>query len=468
MSSKLFDKIYKQASAWAEQLKTNPSFTNSDVEELKSHLIDLAEELCVKGLNQEEAFMVASSRLNMDSTLKEEFEAVNLPIIQLRKIILVLSGILLFFLLYFFTVSSTRLLVLVLHGFMDDPYLLIWQIIMYVIDYQFSFIFFAIFFYFSDEKMIKGIEMLKIKPRHTYLLFSAILILAIADQCFRQLINEVFKMGSYTTGQLHAIFDYLTYSYPFIIVICFVVFFNKYYLSKAYNGSDSALLPELPSIPEVHLQELKAGIARDEQLKKQLDDHLKDLEKIPLNKTEALGVARMRMKMIPLQNYHVTSNLGNSMWKLMAILSGVLVYFFFHFLMLSSARVLFFVLQHFVNDPILNIRRTWLFVISFQWVFIFFTAGLYFLDKNIVHRLNRIHIKPVHTRLLLYVTIFLAIVDRYFSPLAKNAIGRNHINLIYKFLDIFIVSEYTFPFVLGACFLILFYKYYRDNVRIGN
>ena len=371
MSSKLFDKIHEQAIAWAEQLKTNPSFTNSDVEELKSHLIDLAEELCLKGLNQEEAFMVASSRLSMDSALKEEFEAVNLPIIQLRKTILVLSGILLFFLHYFFMVFSARLLVIVLHELMDDPYLLTWQIIMYVIDYQLIFILFAVFFYFSEEKMVKGIEMLKIRPYHTFLLFSGVLILAIADQCFRQLISEMFKMGSYASVQLHAIFDYLAYSYPFIIVICFVVLFQKYYSSTAFNGSNPVLSPESPSNHRDTFAELSAGLAEDIQLKKRLNENLKELEKIPINEMEAVAVARMRMKMTPLQTHHETGQSGSSMWKLMIVLSGVLVYFFLHFLMFSSARILFFVLQHFENDPVLNVRRTWLFVISFQWFFVF-------------------------------------------------------------------------------------------------
>jgi hypothetical protein len=84
--------IDEQASVWAEHLRTDPSFTDSDVEELKSHLIDLSEELRLSGLNEEEAFMVAASRLDVTSTLKKEFEEINLPVIQLRKTILVLSG----------------------------------------------------------------------------------------------------------------------------------------------------------------------------------------------------------------------------------------------------------------------------------------------------------------------------------------------------------------------------------------
>lgn len=459
--------IDEQVSVWAEQLRTDPSFTGSDVEELKSHLIDLSEELKLSGLNDNEAFVVAASRLGVTS-LKNEFEEINLPVIQLRKTILVLSGILFFFLLYFFMISSTRLLFLVLHDLIVDPHLRIKCVVIYVIVYHLFIIAGTLFLYFFSEKMERRIEKLKIKPHRTFLLFSGIVVLAITDLCFRQLIKEVFGTRFYTSVLLTAIFDYLAYIYPLVIVICFVVLFKKYYFSAIMNGTNSVLASELPSIPENTPINSQSDPMVDQQLKSRLDLHLKELEKIPLSTEEAYGVAKMRMGIEPWGNYTTASSQGNSIRNLMIVLSGVLVYFFLHFLLFSSARILFTALQYFENDPVLNIRRTWLYVLNFQGFFVFFTAGFYFLDKNIVQRLNRLHIKPVHTFWLLFATIFLAIVDRCLFPITRNLIGRDHIDLTNKFINIFVVSDYTFPFILCACFLVLFCKYYRDHVRIGN
>lgn len=459
--------IDEQASAWAEQLRTDSSFTGSDVEELKSHLIDLSEELKLSGLNEEEAFVVAASRLDVTSTLKYEFEEVNLSVIQLRKTILILSGILLFFLLYYFIISSTRMLFLVLHDLIDIPALRIKYVFYYVIIYHIFIVVSTLFLYFFGEKMVKRIEMLRIKPLHTFLLFSGIIVLALTDWRLRQLIREVYGNGFYTSGKLYTIFDYLVYSYPLVIIICFIVLFKEYNFSAIINKTNFDLSPELLLSEDTSFPS-SADYIVDERLRNQLDLHLKELKQIPLSEEEAYGVAKMRMGMDPWGNYRTASNLGYSMRNLMIVLSGVLLYFLLHFLMVSSARILFIGLQHFENDLNLNIRRTWLFVVNFQVFFVFLTAGLYFLDKHIVGRLNRVLIKPFNTFWLLFATILLAIVDRSILPIAKNTIGRNHIELMNKFFDIFITSDYTFPFILCACFLVLFYKYYRDHVRIGN
>jgi hypothetical protein len=95
------------------------------------------------------------------------------------------------------------------------------------------------------------------------------------------------------------------------------------------------------------------------------------------------------------------------------------------------------------------------------------TAGLYFLDKNLTGRLNKLHINPTQTIWLLTTTILLGILDRCFYPITKNTIGHDHLDLMHQFGEIFVISQYTFPFILSACFLVLFFKYYRDNVKIG-
>ncbi len=465
MNSEIIINVPEQATLWAEQFKADSTFTVSDVEELKDHLIDLTEDLIEAGLNEEEAFRIASTRLGDISILKNEFEEVNSPVIQMRKTILVLSGVLTFFLLYFFMISSTRLLVLVLHQLKEDPVWNFGLVFSYVTTFHLFIIAFTLFFYFYGKKGVTKLERLKIKPRHTFLLFSGIIILASIDLWFRELIRA-FEFSNYTS-HLYSLFDYLGYTFPLVVIICFIVLYKKYYLTTIHNEANTGLSTELMPIDTP--VELSANVIGDEQLKNRLDLHLKELKKIGLNDEEAFEIAKMRIGMYPRQNknYITANSQGRSMHSLLIILSGVLVYFFLYFLLHSSARILFTVLQHYENDPVLNIRRTWSYVMFYQWLFILFTAGVYFLDKNIVQRIKRLHIKPLHTLWMLFATIFLAILYRCFLIISKYSISSDF-EMKTKLYKIFLYSDFTFPFILCACFLALFYKYYRDNVRIGN
>ena len=53
-SEKDFD-IQKQIKSWESKIKTEPSITESDAEELKSHLLDLIDTLKDAGLDDQEA-----------------------------------------------------------------------------------------------------------------------------------------------------------------------------------------------------------------------------------------------------------------------------------------------------------------------------------------------------------------------------------------------------------------------------
>ena len=84
---------------------------------------------------------------------------------------------------------------------------------------------------------------------------------------------------------------------------------------------------------------------------------------------------------------------------------------------------------------------------------------------NVIQKLNRIIVKPVHTKWLLFVIAFLALVDRFFYPISRNAIGHELV-ITLEFENIFIISQYSLPFVIGICFLVLFNKYYQNNILI--
>lgn len=460
--------IYQQASVWAEQLKTDPAFTNSDAEELKGHLIDLSFELTEKGLNEEEAFLIAASRLGDTSQLKTEFEEVNTSIIQMRKIILVLSGILAYFFLYFLMITSTRLLFFLLNRSKIDSVNSIKFTFYYVIAFHAFVIISHLIIYFNGKKLINKIADIKIKPQYTFVLFSGVFSLCVADQFFRMAIKSAIKIGTYSHRHLYYIFDYSAYSFPLILILCFIVLYKKYYLTIKQLSIDSELSNELQVSSGITNSILETGCDPEPKMKDQSNDQMKELVQIGLDDDEAKWIIFKRQGLITpkTKDFNSVNKPGSQMYLLLNILSGGLTYFFFYFLLYSSARILFTVLQHFEDNALLNIKRTWSYVIIYQLLFVFFTASLYFLDTKLVQHIKRIHLNPKHVFWIFMTVVVLAITDRCFYPISRQSIYQNR-EMLVKLNNIFYYSGYSFLFILSACFLVLFYKYYRDNIKIS-
>ena len=72
----MFD-LEKQMNLWKSHMLTARSISVDDVEELESHLRDSIDELCLKQLSVEEAFLVAVSRLGDVDGINEEFSKID-------------------------------------------------------------------------------------------------------------------------------------------------------------------------------------------------------------------------------------------------------------------------------------------------------------------------------------------------------------------------------------------------------
>ena len=449
------------ANGWAEQLKADPTFTYSDAEELKCHLVDLCEELVAKGLTEEESFLVASRRIGNFSNMKTEFEEVNTPIIQMRKAILVLSGVFVFFLLYFLMRFIITILTLISYLIKADEVHSIRYIIQYLTVFHLFFVIFTIVIYFRGKKVIERIKSLNVLPVHTFLIFIGVVALAVADLWFNKFMRILFDFGSNIRSYLITIFDYTSYTFPLTIAVCFLFLYKKY----CPSDSSDKLYTKQEYITDDQIDD-------DQILKEKWGSYLAKLQQIGLNEDEAHWVISKRKGMgHEPQSSVAACCTNNRMSTLLIILSGVLVYFFIYFLLFSTGKILFTLLQYVVEDnPILNIKRTWSYVIIFQIVFIFMTISLYLHDKNLVQQIKRINFRPVHTRWLFWITFLLATVDRCFYPIYRNAAGLySEQNLVFriKITKVFFYTGYSFPIVVCSCFLLLFYKYYRNNVKIG-
>jgi hypothetical protein len=440
---------------WFEQLKSVPSLTTSNSEELKSHLLDTMDDLKRGGLDEEEAFWIASRRLGDIVSLADEFGEVNMPVIQMRKIILVLTGIIVFFIFNSLMHLTTRLLFLGQFHAGTNPAEIVRNVLLYLTGYHFIFIISAILLWFLGKSIVAGIERLKLKPRHTFLLLALVISIFAGDLWLQHIIKENYNSDIITLSHYLATFDYSGYTFPLIVIICFVVLYRKYYSIAEIDPPPLGFILGNHPVKEEEMNGPGSILHDDDRLRIQFGNQLDDLINL---KRQGLGLPQTEGNRPVIRPESAMSNF-------LIVLSGVLVFFFVYYLLHSSGRILLTVLQHFENDPALNIQRIWTFAIAFHLIFLVLATSVYLLDMNILQWVKRINIKPVHTIWLLFATIILALIDRYFFPISRNAIGRD-ILLSDAFENIFTISNYSLPLVIGSCFMILFYKYYRDNIRI--
>jgi len=229
MERKIEFNLQECVNNWAGQLKSEPSFTESDSEELKSHLLDLVDELKKSGLDDEEAFWVASKRMGNRQEWGAGYEEVNRPFIQMRRSLLILAGVLAYFLLYYFTSISSKLLFIALLCQHLNKYEAVNWVSRYLSAIHFAVIIAATSMYLLETKTIAFIENVKMKPKHTlYLLLTAI-IFGITDTCLNPIAKNLMGLNYPLRDQFYRVYQYFDYSFPLLICFCFIILYFKYY-----------------------------------------------------------------------------------------------------------------------------------------------------------------------------------------------------------------------------------------------
>jgi hypothetical protein len=88
----MFD-LKKEIAKWRMTLSKKQTCDKSDLDELESHLEDEIDQLKLKGLSEQEAFLVAAHRLGNTDELADEFAKVNESLILRKKLFYAGCGI---------------------------------------------------------------------------------------------------------------------------------------------------------------------------------------------------------------------------------------------------------------------------------------------------------------------------------------------------------------------------------------
>lgn len=221
--------LQNQICTWVANLKSEPSITESDSEELKSHLLDLIDELKKNGLNDEEAFWVASKRLGSCFEWKADYVEVNRPFIQMKRSLFILAGVLAYFLLFYFIKFSSKLLFIVLISNGVGEYNSVDWISRYLIVVHFAFILLVVSIFLLEKKTVSFIENVNMKPRQSvFLLFTAI-IFGIIDTCLYPIVKNLMGQDFSLRSYFYHVFFYFDYSFPLLICVGFIILYFKYY-----------------------------------------------------------------------------------------------------------------------------------------------------------------------------------------------------------------------------------------------
>lgn len=221
--------LQHQINNWIGNLKSKPSVTESDSEELKSHFLDLIDEFKKAGLNDEEAFWVASKRMGIGFELEAEYEDANKPLIQMRRSLVILAGVLVYFLLYYFiNFSSKFLFIIIILRKIDGEVAINWMS-RYLVGVHFALIVFLVSIFLLEKKTLSFIENLKLKPMQTLFLLFTTIIFGITDTCLYAVAKNLMGQDFSLRSHFYHVFFYLDYSFPLLICVSFIFLYFKYY-----------------------------------------------------------------------------------------------------------------------------------------------------------------------------------------------------------------------------------------------
>ncbi len=398
-------KIYN----WHEQLERSPDITVFDSEELKCHLLDSIDHWKGVGLDEEEAFWVSSRRLNFSFDLLQDYRIVNSPLNQMKKTVLVLGGVLGFFLLYYFFVFSSMLLFYGLTVFHNDGNFALRWIANYLYTVQAAFIISFAGIFSMGTKFVSLIRRIRLKPKHAILLLVVTLLFASGKQYLYPLIREIGK-SQQLWGQLYDVFFNFRFSFPFLFCLSFVLLCWKYCkkLKDPDEGNNEEGKEEegsnnLPKQIDKWCRQQRStpdtSRLNQKDLKIRVINLMNELKGLGLTEEETFGIAAKRLSTGHFHWEDKKPEADDSMIQMkrsFLILVGVLAYFLFYYFFGFTSKLFFIILRLFNMNEYEAVGWFSNYLTGGCLAFIIFSVSVYFFEKKIILLIENLEIKAKH------------------------------------------------------------------------
>lgn len=221
--------IAEKINGWANEIKAKPSLTESDIEEMKSHLYDSCEALVKQGLSEEEAFIVARLRMGDSPELDEAFNEANQPVMQMRRSLYILAGVLVYFAAYFFILTTSKLMLLLLLQSETGVIEAVSWISRYLVSWHFIFLLFLVSIYFLEAKTIAFLERFKFPPKITVVLLVFVVVIALVDHSLFPVIKTEMSSVPAIRSNVIQYYNYFELTFPFLMCLGFILIYFKYH-----------------------------------------------------------------------------------------------------------------------------------------------------------------------------------------------------------------------------------------------
>ncbi|WP_303924991.1 hypothetical protein [Draconibacterium sediminis] len=215
---------------WIEVNCSKEDMTPSSIVEIRDHMLLTIEELVEeKDLTTEEAFAVMKVRFGNSDDWAEEMQIMNDDNFQLRKVVFLFGGVLVYFILYHFIIATAELLYFWLDYYNNQPAEFnILRIQQYIITCYFLTSGGIVTLFFMEKKIISFLSRVKIKPLIILVLFFLLLVLFILGRYLKYEIGNQFGGHTRENYKFLKSFSDLSYIYPVIFGLGFIMLFFRY------------------------------------------------------------------------------------------------------------------------------------------------------------------------------------------------------------------------------------------------
>lgn len=215
--------------SWEQSNLSKQELTPSDIEELKEHFLSTLEEIKNKGLSEEEAFAATCVRFGSKQYWGNNMQELNNESFQLKKLVLLLGGVL-FFLFYNYLVLCVYRGTLILLSNIYGNVELSLKISAIIIDtvYLLSFLVIILSIFTRKIPFIEVLKRVKPTPGKVVILLVVVLMLFVLERYLYVTVRSVIPRHHFANTFYMTERDFQII-FPFLSSIGFLIMYLKYH-----------------------------------------------------------------------------------------------------------------------------------------------------------------------------------------------------------------------------------------------
>lgn len=215
--------------SWEQSNLSKQDLTPSDIAELKDHFLSTFEEIKSKGLTEEESFAATCVRFGSKHFWAENMKELNNDSFQLKKLVLLLGGVLFFLFCNYLVLCVHRATIIILKNFYGNIELSL-KISAITIDtvYLLSLLVIMISIFARKIPFLEVIERVKPTPKKVVILMLIVFILFVLERYFYVKLRKVIG-NFYFANEFYMKERDFQIIFPFLFSIGFLIMYIKYH-----------------------------------------------------------------------------------------------------------------------------------------------------------------------------------------------------------------------------------------------